>query len=191
MTHLGHVLHHSLSDHLDITPKSRDMIRKANYLISTFHGVDPCILTHLFCAYCLSLYGASIWNLSCKSMHSLEVAFNNILRKIWHLPRNAHTDIVHATAQLQSLYNVVYSRSSSLAICAFRSPSSLVNSISYESSSLSYTFTGFNNLFGVRFCKVPCKQYLTCASVIRNLRLYSPLHSDADIELTIRVISSE
>ncbi len=121
-------------------------------------------------------------------MHSLEVAFNNILRNIWHLPRNAHTDIVHATAQLQSLYNVVYSRSSSLAV---RPVLPLLWSIFYESSSLSYTSTGFNNLFGVRLCKVPCNQYLTCASVTRNLRLYSPLHSDSDIELMIRVISSD
>ncbi len=53
------------------------------------------------------------------------------------------------------------------------------------------TYTGINNLFGVCLCKVSCNQYLTCASVIRKVRLYSPLHSDADIELMIHVIPSD
>ena len=47
--------------------------------------------------YCLSLYGCSLWNLSCHSLCSIEVSFNNILRCIWNLPRNCHTGILHLT----------------------------------------------------------------------------------------------
>ena len=63
-------------------------IRKLMY---SFSGVDPATLTRLFCTFCLSLHGAATWSLSNPALRSLEVAFNNILRKIWRLPFNCHT----------------------------------------------------------------------------------------------------
>ena len=44
---------------------------------------------------------------TCNQLKSLEVAFNNILRRIWKLPRNSHTSILHKVAQLDSIYNRV------------------------------------------------------------------------------------
>ena len=43
----------------------------------------------------------------CNQLKSLEVAFNNILRRIWRLPRNTHTRILHKVAHLDSIYNRV------------------------------------------------------------------------------------
>ena len=45
-------------------------------------AVYSCAIAHA----CLD--GSCLWNLLCKSLHSLEVAFNNCLQKIWRLPRN-------------------------------------------------------------------------------------------------------
>ena len=53
-----------------------------------FSACDPHVKTVLFSSRCLSLYGGVLWNIACNQLKSLEVAFNNILRQIWRLPRN-------------------------------------------------------------------------------------------------------
>ena len=58
------------------------MIRKVNCIMCTFQVVDPVVMTRLFHSFCLSLYGSALWNLSYKAFHIVEVAFNNILRRI-------------------------------------------------------------------------------------------------------------
>ena len=125
----GHVLSHDLTDSADTIRATRDMVRKANCLLTTFWCADSLVKTHLFRSYCLSLYGAPLWQLSTKALKSLEVSFNMILRKIWHLPPDSHTSIVHCTSYLSSVFNMVYSRCSSLIHHACNSSSYVVTSI--------------------------------------------------------------
>ena len=79
--------------------------------------LHPLVKSCLFKLYCLSLYGCSLWNLSCHSLCSIELSLNNILRCIWNLSRNCHTGILHLTTLLPSIFNVVQSRSSTLPRC--------------------------------------------------------------------------
>ena len=83
-------------------------------MLATFLYADSLVKTHLFRSFCLSLYGAPLWQLSSKALKSLEVSFNKILRRIWPLPPDSHTSIVHCTSYLSSVFNLVYSRCSSL-----------------------------------------------------------------------------
>ena len=57
----------------------------------------------LFMSFCLSLSGSAIWSLACPQLKSLEVTFNNILRKIWGLSRQCHTSLLHLTAAVNSV----------------------------------------------------------------------------------------
>ena len=66
--------------------KTRDMVEKAN------------IVFFVGSLELLPLHGAALWNLSNPILCSLEVAFNNILCKLWRLPFNCHTRILHLTA---------------------------------------------------------------------------------------------
>ena len=84
--------------------------------------LHPLVKSCLFKLYCLSLYGCSLWNLSCHSLCSIELSLNNILRCIWDLSRNCHTGILHLTTLLPSIFNVVQSRSSTLFSRALSSP---------------------------------------------------------------------
>ena len=170
VTHLGHVLNYNLSDTPDITCKLRDMVRKANYVLATFPFVGPHILTKLFQSYCLSLYGSCLWSLSCPALLGIEVAFNNILRKLWHLPRRTHTGIVHSVANLISLFNVICHRSYRLLISALNSPSLIVKLIFAESSFHCFCFCGYNYLFGDRHIKDYNAQHISISSVIRCIR---------------------
>ena len=80
VVHLGLHLHYDLSDDADILSKARDLDRKANLMLCTFSAADPVVKTRLLQSYCLALYGCSLWKLSCSSIRSIEVSFNNILR---------------------------------------------------------------------------------------------------------------
>ena len=91
--------------------KACDLVRKANLLLHTFSAADPLVKSCLFKFYCLSLYSCSLWNL---------------LRCIWNLQHNCRTGILHVTALLPSIFNMVQSQSSTLLSCALSSPSYVV-----------------------------------------------------------------
>ena len=171
VTHLGHVLRFDLDDGEDIIRASREMVRKANCMLRSFAGCDPIVKTKLFRAFCLSLYGSALWNISSSSLNSIEVAFNNILRRIWSVPQRTHTGILHCLAGLPSVYNTVLSRSKSLIYAACSSSSFPASSIFRDAGSLAYTFSGFNKCFGARFGKTYDPQDRLCADVIRGYRL--------------------
>ena len=166
---------------------ARDLVRKANLMMHTFSAADPLVKSRLLQLYCLSLYGCSLWNLSCHSLYSVEISFNNILRRIWRLPRNCHTGILNLTAFLPSIFNVILSRSSSLLSRALSSPSCVVRTVFRDSSTMAFTPTGFNAMFGHQFAKSYHHQYGICADVIRHLRLYgNPM--DSEINDTVYTI---
>ena len=114
VTHLGHHLSFNLSDSTDILHSTRDLVKQANLMLITFATADPLVKSRLLQYYCLSLCGCALWNLSSPALYSIEVAFNNILRHIWHLPRSCHTRILHLTARLPSIFNATANRSLSL-----------------------------------------------------------------------------
>jgi hypothetical protein len=53
--HLGHLLSFDLSDKDDIIRATKDVNRKANFVLYTFRYADPFVLTFLYKMYCLSL----------------------------------------------------------------------------------------------------------------------------------------
>ena len=130
------------------------MCRRANCLLSTFSATNSAVKTLLFRTFCLSLYGSSLWShtlLASPGLHSLEVTFNNILRKIWKLPRNCHSSILHCVSRLQSLHNVVIQRSKMLCLKARATGLPLICDIFTEAPILSYTSFGFNILNQKKF----------------------------------------
>ncbi len=85
------IFRYDLSDVDDIVRATHNLVKKANLMLITFSAADPLVKSRLLQSFCLSLYDCSLWNCECPSIHSVEVSFNNILRRIWHLPRNCHT----------------------------------------------------------------------------------------------------
>lgn len=85
VVHLGHILTSTLDDTADIMRAVKDMNRKVNSLLCTFHFVDPHVKTFLLQSYCLSLYGSCLWLLNAPSINLIKIALNKVLRKIWHL----------------------------------------------------------------------------------------------------------
>ena len=157
-------------------------------MLYTFSADDPVVKSRLLQAYCLSLYMCALWNLSCSSIYSIEVSFNNILKKVWRLPRNCHIRILHPTARLPSLFNVIISRSSSLLLSALSCPSPVARKVFQDIGVLAYTQTGYNAMFADHHAKVYFPEDGQCASVIRHLRIFGPVHMDSEIDSMINTI---
>ena len=173
--------------------KCHDYLKKANILLVNFKFCSPSTLTFLFRSFCLSLYGCALWRLDSKSISTIEIGFtiNKVLRRIWNLPANSHTRIVHCTAHLTSLFNTILSRSFSLLRSALACPSFPASYIFRASSGLVYTCFGFNIIFGNLYKKVYFSEDMYCANVVRNIRLSNGHQSNVELEHIVRVVSSD
>ena len=77
ITHLGHVLSYNLDD---IIRATKDMTWKANFVQCVFPCADLSVKNYLVKQFCWSMYGSTLWLLSCKNLHIIECVMNrNIL----------------------------------------------------------------------------------------------------------------
>ena len=72
---LGHVITHDCDDSEDINAKKRSLIGQMNKIICTFRKVNCFTMTKLVKSYCISFYGAEIWDLSHSDIESLCIAW--------------------------------------------------------------------------------------------------------------------
>ena len=145
-------------------------IRQANSVLYSFRATDPLTKMRLFQAYCLSLYGCSLWRLDCPALRSLGVAFNQVIKRIWHLPRNCHTAIVHSVGLISSIFNIVFARFSKFFSSAVLHSSPLVRSVFVVSwQSCNSKFIGYV-LFGSRHCKSYSSDDVAMGQLIREIR---------------------
>lgn len=125
----------------------------------------------LFNAYCLSLYGCSLWRLDAPDLQSLNVSFNNVIRRIWNLPYNCHTSIAHSVGLTVSIYNIVYSRFNRLLSTASSHPSRFIRSVFHDSSqACNSSFVGYNCMYGISHCKSYSTDHVAVGHLIREIR---------------------
>ena len=153
-----------ISDAPDIIDKTKDLAGQESqlcaphlFMLQLVHKI------YNFHEFCLSLSGSAIWSLACPQLKSLEVTFNNILRKIWELPRWCHTSLLHLTAALDSVFNVVCDRSLRLVNSAINSNSNILY-VFYQSSKLVNCFAGHNCVYGWKHRKLYTEQDTIFAS---------------------------
>ena len=170
VVHLGHILSHELSDNPDIIAIRQDMCRKANHMLATFRCCNPVTKTKLMQSFCMSLYGSSLWKTSSTELRSLETARNNLLRKIWNLPKQCHTAILHKVAGVTSIYNIVTVRSRKLVIAAQKTGSHLLADVFCDAATLVYTNVGYNALHADRHWKNYNEAEELCAKFIRDAK---------------------
>ena len=128
----------------------------------------PLVKTRLLSSFCLSLCGAALWKSSDPQLKTLEVTFTNFLRKIWSLPCHSHTGLLHLTAKLQSIYNIVIFRSAKLLASSSGSSLSLISDLFSESAHCAYTFIGYNSIYGYKHLKAYSQCDRLCGSFIRD-----------------------
>ena len=161
------------------------MCKKANIVLSTFSACDPHVKTVLFSSHCLSLYGGVLWDIACSQLKSLEVAFNNILRRIWRLPRNCHT---HKVARVDSIFNKLIGLSNRFSRKTCESKSYLLHDTFTLFYTSAFTPVGRNHYSGNKYQKIYYEEDLVCADFVRYLRINKYAVRDLDVEAMIVTI---
>ena len=175
--HLGHILTSNLSETKDIDRVWKDFIRKANCMLFSFPSCTPFVKTRLLSSFCLSLYGSALWFSSAPALRPLETIFNNVLRRIWDLPRTCHTSILHCIAQLESMYSIIIRRSANLVTSALQSESPLLKDIFVMSQNLTFTSAGYNARFSFRHRKSYSLEDNLCAQFIHDVKAAPELNT--------------
>ncbi len=85
-------------------------------------------------------FGCVLWRLDCKMIRALETSFN----KIWRLPRQCHTRILHCVAGVQSLFNTIPDLFSKFISHAVNSKSPLIKLVFTWASGQAWTAVGGN-----------------------------------------------
>ena len=180
VTHLGHILHYDLNDKHDIIRATKDLLRKANCVLYKFSAADPFLKSFLLKSFCLSLYGSCLWSLSSPSINIMEIALNKLLRRIWNLPYNSHSGIVHCSARISTIRNILYDRFCSLFSRSMSSQSPLLKSIFAHAALLAYSYTGYNSIYGFNHYRHFSDSEERSASIIRRLRSFYGLYSPCE-----------
>ena len=93
----------------------------------------------------MSFYGCAIWSLNARSIRSIDISM--ILRRIWSLPFNCHTDFLHIVSNTK-YSQFFYCRCSKLISQERACSNHLVRSVF---STACCNFTGYNLKFGHSF----------------------------------------
>ena len=116
--YLGHFIDGSLSDDRDMEHTLRKFYASTNSVLRNFYNVDVDTLLFLFTSCCKPVYGLTLWNNNISFnrciFKSLNIAFNNVLKKIIGIPSYTSNHVVaeitghlllsHQIALLQSNY---------------------------------------------------------------------------------------
>ena len=86
--YLGHILCNSGKDGKDIMRQCQQLYARGNVLLRKFHMCSMSVKIQLFNTYCSPMYTAQLWwNHTVASFHRLNVAYNNVLRRLLRRPR--------------------------------------------------------------------------------------------------------
>ena len=96
--------------------------------------------------------------------------FNNIIRKIWSLPRQCHTAPLHLIAGIPSVFNTIVTRSYKLIQSALASTCPVVAKVFRYGIYLIYTSTGHNYHYGHRWWKYYTEQEILSAKFLMDVK---------------------
>ena len=86
--YLGHILCNRGKDDKDITRQCQQLYARGNVLLRKVHMCSMSLKIQLFNTYCSPMYTAQLWwNHTVASYHRLNVAYNNVLRRLLRRPR--------------------------------------------------------------------------------------------------------
>lgn len=101
--HLGHVFSCCLNFAKDVCNRKGQFIGCVNSIITQFSFAHPACKLRLLVIHGYSFYGSSLWDLYDNACKNLFTTWNIAMRRIFHLPRDAHTRFLSHIAGVSHL----------------------------------------------------------------------------------------
>lgn len=106
--YLGHYISNNLRDDKDVLRQCRQFYARGNLLVRKFSACTGEVKAVLFKSYCTSMYTAQLWwNYTVCSMHKLHVAYNNVFRMLFKLPRQCSASEMFAVNGIPTSHAVL------------------------------------------------------------------------------------
>ena len=112
--YLGHTISNNMTSNMDIDEQRRKLCSRGNVMLRKFHSCQIDTKIELFRSYCSSIYCSSLWyNYTQERMRRLRVCHNDILRRIFNVPRHSSASQLFVSSNLKSIdvlrRNCIYS----------------------------------------------------------------------------------
>jgi hypothetical protein len=146
--YLGIILNSMLDHSYHVNRTVCDFYARSNAILATFPRFSHDVLMFLFNSYCCSLYGIMCVSISDNNLRSLHVAWNKVVRRIYGLPFQTHTNLLSPIIGKTHIKFQIFSNFINFAYSAFRSPNPIVRSIAHNSG------PRLTTLFGSNLCYV-------------------------------------
>ena len=86
---MGHIITNNLSDDTDIYRQIGHLYARGNSLTRNFDRCSLSVKSRLFATYITNIYCCQLWcDYKMKSFKDCKVAYNNVFRRFFHVPRH-------------------------------------------------------------------------------------------------------
>ena len=162
---LGDIISDECNDASDILNRKHSLCGQINNVICYSSNRNSVVIQSLMNAYCSSLYGCDLWDLSHPGVQNVCTAWKRGLRRIWCLPYDDHSNLLSLLSDCLPIFDLICLRSVNFLQKFVSSDSSFVNFISFYGIFYGRSFSpiGRNTLF----C---CKRY--------NITFFDFIHID-------------
>ena len=106
--YLGVLLHSRMKTSIDVARQTRRFYSQANMLLRNFVHCSHDVKCMLFKSFCTNMYCCTLWFNSTKcSMRKLRVSYNNVLRRLLHIPKRSSASEMFVSRGIPSFYEVL------------------------------------------------------------------------------------
>jgi hypothetical protein len=128
--HLGSIFGNvNMKEQVDVV--CQDFYRRVNNLLYKFRFCDSQTLYKLFKSYCMSLYGANLWNLESKHVETFYIAWRKCVRRIFKVPYQTHNELLPGICNDMKIELQLLKRSAKFIESCLKSESQIVNTCIY------------------------------------------------------------
>ena len=92
--HLGNYISNNVHDR-NIDATICNFYRKSNEAIADFMCCESQTIHDIHRMFCMDFYGCELWNLNKAYMGQINVAWRNVMRKVWKLPNRTHNELIN------------------------------------------------------------------------------------------------
>jgi len=117
----------------DIESRKSSLIGQINGILCDFRNVTSNTKIRLIKTYCMSLYGAELWDLSNSYIDSICIYWRRGVRKVWRLPNTTHSSLLPGNSNTMPLIDLLYRRFLKFVYRCLSSRSFVVNFIARHS----------------------------------------------------------
>jgi hypothetical protein len=106
--YLGHIIKNDLTDDLDMIKEMKGLYTRTNILIRRFHLCSNRVKVKLFKAYCICIYGVSLWqNYNGKTMARLQYCYNKCAKMFFGYNKYDSISYLLLELRLPSFYTII------------------------------------------------------------------------------------